>query len=92
MIKMKHELDTCPLCGSSNMGIETVNTEVTYTLYARCYDCGLSGYKSFLKSKPIKEAKKELTDYWNHRVPVTKSKEKFNAHNTVVGKRIDAMK
>ena len=88
MLEVDNRLGTCPMCGSKRMAFEKVgNSDKLYSLYAKCCDCGLSGYKSFLNSKPIYEAKNELIKYWNHRVPMTVSKEGFNTHNTVIGKR-----
>jgi formate dehydrogenase maturation protein FdhE len=91
MMETKNDLKSCPLCGSKNIGVIIENEGVvSYSLYAKCCTCELTAHKDYAKEKPLEDAKKELTEYWNHRVPITKSKEEFNPHNTVIGKRIDA--
>ena len=57
----------CPLCGSKRICIEKSSADRAYTLYIKCYDCGLTGYKNFLAKTPDKTAEKMLLDYWNTR-------------------------
>lgn len=78
-------LHSCPMCGSNDIYIEETGVEKIKTVHVGCANCGLLGYKSFLGNVNIDSVIK----YWNNRVPVTLSKEEFDAHDTVVGKRID---
>ena len=54
----------------------------------KCADCGLTGYKNFIKD--AKNPIEKTIEYWNTRVPATVNKDKFDPHNTVVGERLDA--
>lgn len=78
-------LHSCPMCGSNNIYLEEKGIGKLKTVYVACADCGLQGYKNFLSNTNVDS----VINYWNNRVPVTLSKEEFDAHNTVVGKRID---
>lgn len=78
-------LHSCPMCGSNDIYIEETGVEKIKIVYVGCANCGLLGYKSFFGNVNIDSVIK----YWNNRMPVTLSKEEFDAHDTVVGKRID---
>ena len=57
----------CPLCGSNRIVIEESGIDMAYTLYIKCYDCGLTGYKNFFAETPVKTAEEMLLNYWNKR-------------------------
>ena len=79
---------SCPMCGSKRIYMDEPKYDVLFSVRIQCADCGLSGYKNF--SKSAKNPIEKTIEYWNTRVPVTVDSKDFDAHKTVVGKRLDA--
>ena len=57
----------CPMCGSERIYIPYPEIDVFYSVYIRCADCGLTGYKSALKSVDVQDAMERAINYWNTR-------------------------
>ena len=69
-INVSDKAKPCPMCGSSQILIE-VPQEIDriYSLTISCADCGLRGFKNFLRSEvnPFTNGEQKLLDYWNNR-------------------------
>ena len=78
---------SCPMCGSKRIYLKEPKYDYLFSVEIKCADCGLTGYKNFTKDaqNPIEKT----IEYWNTRIPVTVPNEEFDAHKTVIGKRID---
>ena len=79
---------SCPMCGSKRIYMDEPKYDLLFSVRIQCADCGLSGYKNFLKD--AKNPIEKTIEYWNTRVPVTVDSKDFDAHETVIGKRLDA--
>lgn len=58
----------CPMCGSESILLDIPESSPIYELKIHCGDCGLNGYKSFLRSATTFEKScDKVIEYWNNR-------------------------
>ena len=59
----------CPICHSKDVYIQMPEEDdcMAYTLYIKCADCGLTGYKNFLRSVLTDDSVNRVIQYWNNR-------------------------
>lgn len=55
----------CPMCGSERIYLEEPTYEVLFDVKIQCADCGLMGFKSFIRG--AKNPVEKTIDYWNTR-------------------------
>lgn len=66
-------LKPCPLCGSKEVAIKLPKIDddcFILSYYAKCFDCGLTGFKTFSVKVDENEAFNRLIKYWNTRYEV----------------------
>lgn len=69
-INVSDKAKPCPICGSSQILIELpYEIDSIYSLKISCADCGLRGFKNFLRrnTPPFNDGQQKLLDYWNNR-------------------------
>ena len=57
----------CPLCGGKRIYSDSPKIDFIYTINIFCADCGLKGFKNFIKDVSIDEGTQRVLDYWNDR-------------------------
>lgn len=55
----------CPMCGSKRIYMDEPTYETMFSVKIYCADCGLSGFKNFLRT--AKNPIDRTIDYWNTR-------------------------
>lgn len=68
----------CPLCGGKDIYIKVGDLNPIYAMYIACSNCGLKGFKNFLKRVPTYEGEARLIDYWNTRKETENEKDSSN--------------
>ncbi|RHO99286.1 hypothetical protein DW019_01660 [Clostridium sp. AF37-5] len=55
----------CPMCGSERIYLKEPTYEGIFDVKIQCADCGLMGFKSFMRG--AKNPVEKTIDYWNTR-------------------------
>lgn len=55
----------CPMCGSKRIYMEEPTYDGIFSVKIMCADCGLMGYKNFMRG--AKAPEERTIEYWNNR-------------------------
>ena len=64
---LSNKAKPCPLCGGTRIYSDVPTVDYIYSISIQCADCGLKGFKNFIKDVSIDEGTQRVLDYWNTR-------------------------